>query len=460
MTTHTSGSARALTDAEVGDLNLLITERAAELQIPGAAIGIIAGSNEYVLTTGVTNTSAPVEVDPETLFMIGSTTKTITATALLSLVEQGHLDLDAPVHRVLPGLKLSDDSAAAALSLRHLLTHTGGFEGDLADDEDWGSDALARSVDGYASLPQHSPPGAAFSYSNAGLRLAGHLLTAITGTPYEQAVRDLVLDPLGMNESFFFPWEVYSRRHAVGHVAGSDGPVVAHTWGMGRSAAPEGGLVSSIGDQLRYMRFHLDGTCAGRAPVSEAMRREMQRSQVSAAPPFDAVGLPWLLMDHRGQLAVTHGGNIAGVQVSNMLLLPQFGFAVTSLTNAGAGRQLGLEVTDWCLDRVLSLPRPTALAPHELGAAELAEYAGRYDSGFWGMDLTPSKGGLVASFTFNQPPDAEDAVLPPPMALAFCGTDEIMRAVVPEEVFGRFQRDSNGAVVRLLCQGRALHRRN
>lgn len=457
-TTPTSGPRRTLTDAELGDLRLLLTERAAELEVPGAALGIIVGGEEHVLTTGVTSTSAPVEVDGDTLFMIGSTTKTITATALLSLVEQGRLDLDAPVRRFLPDLRLSDESAAEALTLRHLLTHTGGFEGDLPDDDDWGVDALALSIAGYASLPQHAPPGTAFSYSNAGMRLAGRLLAVVTGMAYEQAVRELVLDPLGMDESYFFPWEVYSRRHAVGHVTRPEGPAVAHTWGMGRSAAPEGGLVSSVRDQLRYMRFHLDGTCPGPAPVSDAMRREMQRSQVSGAPPFDAVGLPWLLVDNRGRLTVTHGGNIAGVQVSSMLLLPSSGFAVTSLTNAGAGRRLGVELVDWCLDHLLGLPRLPAITPYELGGAELAEYTGRYDSGFWGMDLTPSNGGLLASFSFNQPPDGEDAVLPPPMELLFCGKDEIVRAQAPEEVFGRFQRDSTGAVVRLLSQGRALHR--
>ena len=163
----------------------------------------------------------------------------------------------------------------------------------------------------------------------------------MTRTSYEQAVRNLVLAPLGMTQRHYLPWEVWSHPHAVGHVVEEDGPEVAHTWGMGRSAAPEGGLVSSLRDQLSYARFHLDGTCAGAPPVSHATRRAMQASQRDAAPPFAAIGLPWLLVDTHGLRAITHGGNIAGVQLSSLLLLPRHDFAVTTLTNAAPGRQLG-----------------------------------------------------------------------------------------------------------------------
>ena len=261
-----------------------------------------------------------------------------------------------------------------------------------------------------------------------------------------------------MSQSFYFPWDVYSRRHSVGHVVGESGATVAHTWGMGRSAAPEGGLVSSVTDQLRYARFHVDGRSVGTAPLSDGMRREMQRLQLAAAPPFDAVGLTWLLVDTHGVRAVTHGGNIAGVQLSSLLMLPDLGFAVTSLTNAAPGRELGNEVTDWCLENVLGLSRDTPVGSHRLAEHQLPQYAGRYNSGIWGMDIEPQDGGLLASFSFNQQPDDEVAVLPPPLRLEFGRSDEVVLAAKPDDVFGRFERDGAGTVVRLLCQGRATHR--
>jgi CubicO group peptidase (beta-lactamase class C family) len=445
---------------EVEKLREFVVRRCRELSVPGAAVGLVWRGQEDVVTTGVASTASGAAVTPDTLFMVGSTTKTVTATALLSLVDAGRLDLDAPVLDHLPDLVLADPGATGALTLRHLLTHTGGFEGDVEDDDLWGPSALADCIATYASLPQHAAPGAAFSYSNAGLRLAGRLLEVAAGTSYEQAVHDLALAPLGMTESFFLPWEVWSRPHAVGHVVDEDGgATVAHTWGMGRSAAPEGGLVSSVADQVRFARYHLDGSCPGPAPLAERTRLAMQAEQLPAAPPFDAVGLPWLLVDTHGERAVTHGGNIAGVQLSSLLLLPGHGLAVTTLTNAAPGRQLGVEVADWCLENLAGL---TAAPPLESSRAPehvLEAYAGRYDSGVWGMDVEVVDGGLVASFTFNSPPTAEEAVLPPPQRMELCAPDAVVRPAAPGEVFGRFQRDTGGAVVRLLCQGRALHRR-
>jgi CubicO group peptidase (beta-lactamase class C family) len=450
--------APTLAPAQAQELDELVRSRSADLGVPGVAVGLVCGGQEHVFTAGVTSSEAPLDVDADTLFMVGSTTKTVTATALLGLVEQGRLDLDTPIRSYLPTFTLSDPAVAASLTLRHLLTHSGGFEGDVPDDEDWGEDALARSIGGYGSLAQYSAPGSTFSYSNAGLRLAGRVLEVVTERTYETAVRELVLEPLGMSQSFYFPWHVYSRRHSVGHVVDESGATVAHTWGMGRSAAPEGGLVSTVRDQLRYARFHVDGSSLGAPPLSDAMRREMQRQQLGAAPPFDAVGLPWLLVDTHGVRAVTHGGNIAGVQLSSLLMLPDLGFAVTVLTNAAPGRELGSEVTDWCLENLLGLPRDTAVGAHTLPDDQLPQYAGRYNSGIWGMDLEPQDGGLLASFSFNEQPDDEVAVLPPPLRLEFARTDEVVLAAKPDDVFGRFERDGAGTVVRLLCQGRATHR--
>jgi CubicO group peptidase (beta-lactamase class C family) len=280
----------------------------------------------------------------------------------------------------------------------------------------------------------------------------------VTDSSYEQAVRDLVLEPLGMTQSHFLPWDVWSRPHAVGHVVGASGATVAHTWGMGRSAAPEGGLLCSARDQLRYARYHLDGTCPGAAPLTDVTRRAMQQAQLVAAPPFDAVGLPWLLVDTHGVRTVSHGGNIAGVQLSGLTLLPEHRLAVVTASNAAPGRQLGAEVLDWCLETLLGLPADPPLAAGPASDETLREYVGRYDSGVWGMDLDAEDGGLVASFSFTDPEHEEPGALPPPQRLELCGPDEVLRTAAPGELFGRFQRDAEGRVIRLLCQGRATHR--
>jgi len=445
--------------ASVTDLQQVVNDVAADAGVPGAAVGVIHDGIATTFTTGTTSVDAPVPVHDRTLFMIGSTTKTVTATAILSLVDEGAVELDSRVIEIMPELPLAAREAHDTLTLRHLLTHTGGFEGDVADSDDWDNDAIARSVASYGQLAQYTPPGSAFSYSNAGFRLVGRLLEVITGLPYETAVRERVLAPLGMTDSFYFPWEVFSRRHAVGHSVDESGSAsVAHTWGLGRSGAAEGGLVSSIADQLKYMQFHLDGTAAGRAPLSIALRSEMQSRQATAAPPFDGVGLPWLLVDMFGTTAVTHGGNIAGIQRSTMTLLPQDGFAVTVLANSGAGGALGDAITTWCFENLLGRVANEPFSSTLLPDAELEPFCGTWDSGTWGMKLTPAEGMLRAEFFLSEELADDVKLLPPPMPLAFCAPDEIIHPQSPETLFGRFERDDQGLVARLLCQGRALRR--
>ena len=98
--------------------------------VPGASIGVEHDGAEDAAGFGATSIEHPLEVDAETLFQIGSITKTVTGTLALQLVEKGELDLDAPIRRYLPALRLADDDVAERVTMRHLLTHTGGWFGD------------------------------------------------------------------------------------------------------------------------------------------------------------------------------------------------------------------------------------------------------------------------------------------------------------------------------------------
>src|SRR5947208_12672151 len=111
-----------------------IAEEAASLGVPGAAIGIVHGDDEYTRSFGVTNVDHPLPVDETTAFMIGSITKTLTATAVMALVESVKTDLDVPVRQYIPDLELASEETAASVTLRHLLTHTAGWEGESVDD--------------------------------------------------------------------------------------------------------------------------------------------------------------------------------------------------------------------------------------------------------------------------------------------------------------------------------------
>jgi CubicO group peptidase (beta-lactamase class C family) len=362
-----------------------VAEAMARLHVPGVAVGLVLDGQEHAAGFGVTSVEHPLPVDADTLFQIGSTTKTVTATVAMRLVEHGRLDLDAPVRTYLPGLRLADEGVGARVTLRHLFTHTGGWAGDHFPDTGDGDDALARAVAGMAGVPQLTPLGEVWSYNNAGFYLAGRVIEVVTGRTYEAAVRELLLDPLGMDRSCFFAADAITRRVAVGHLVREARPEVARPWALARAAHPAGGLTSSVRDLLRYARFHLgDGTAAdGTRLLAEEALTRMRTPLVPGGMGVDErVGLTWMLTDLRGTdgtpgaRRVRHGGATYG-QLSALVLVPERGFALALLTNANRGGQLHAEVAGWALGHYLGLaaPEPERL---DLSPAELASYAGRY----------------------------------------------------------------------------------
>jgi len=148
--------------------------------IPGVAVGVWANGQEIAACHGVTNMDNPLPVDRDTLFVLGSVTKTYTATALMCLVAQGRVALDAPVRRYVPELVLADEEAAAHVTVLTLLNHTAGLDWGLIVDTGEGDDALAAYVAKLAAVAQIAPPGARVSYSQAGYNLAGRIVEKVT----------------------------------------------------------------------------------------------------------------------------------------------------------------------------------------------------------------------------------------------------------------------------------------
>jgi CubicO group peptidase (beta-lactamase class C family) len=437
-------------------------------KVPGTAVGVLLDGRETAVTSGVTSVDNPLAVTDRTLFMIGSTTKTFTATALMRLVEDGRLALDDLVTRHLEGFRLRSREATSALTLRHLLTHTGGWDGDVEPSGGWGEDALARYVHDLRRQPQETPVGTVWSYNNAGFAVLGRIIEVVTSLTFEAAVRQLVLDPAGMSDSFFLPTEVFSRRFAVGHASMKGGPVVAHTWGLDRSIGPAGGLVSTVRDQLRYAAVQLGGgTVPGGSRVLRRRTLEaMHRPQVPAGNFVDHMGLGWLLRDVDGTRIVAHGGNVSNLQVSAFLTVPARGFAVTVLTNSGTGGALSAEIERWVLERYIGIvqPRPDVL---RLPGVDLHEYAGQYASKLSICDVEANGRGLRMSFRFNikleDYPEAERETLaqmlsnqPKSMRLGMLGPDRVVTLDSGRSARGEFLRPSPGAPVRWLRWGGRL----
>ncbi len=172
----------------------------------------------------VTSVEDPLPVDAGTLFQIGSTGKTYIATAILILVEQGRIDLHAPVRTYVPELRLKDEQVARDVTFLHLLNHTAGWDGDLFEETGEGDDALDRYVRRMATIEQVTPLGTRVSYNNASFGVAGLVLERVTGQPYEDVIRELLLEPLDMRRTFLFAKEVMTYRFS----AGRNGSVTRH----------------------------------------------------------------------------------------------------------------------------------------------------------------------------------------------------------------------------------------
>lgn len=419
------------------ELRGLLAEWAREAKVPGVSAGIFHEGTETLLTAGVSSVDTGAPVDDGTLFMIGSTSKTFAAAAVLVLVEDGVLELDRPVAEYLPELRLADPLATKTVTLRHLLTHSSGFLGDIEVDTGWGDDALARAVEQFAELPQVFPVGEVFSYCNAGFLLAGRVAEAVSSGTYEDLVRTRLLEPLGMTDSYFQPWEVLTRRHAVGHALREDGPAVAHTVGISRAEAAAGGLWSTARDQLKWARFQLTGADV----LSDETRRLMHAAQRKGALPFEEVGLSWLRLSHGDAQVVRHGGNISNLQLSEFVMVPSENFAVTVLTNSAGGGALGPRIVDWCLENVADLPKPGGRPTR---AVDPGDCPGRYRTGSLIFEITERDGSLWAQMILDT--EDPDILSAPPFEVVFVADDVLARASDTSRPSARFRRDGHGRV--------------
>ncbi len=417
--------------------------------VPGAVVGILHQGEIKTAGLGVTHVEHPLPVTPDTLFQIGSITKTYTATAIMRLVEQGKLALDEPVRTYVPDFAVVDEDTSARVTLWHLLTHTAGWSGDLFTDMSLGDDALSRYVAAMAELEQETPLGAYVSYNNAAVTLAGHVVAAVTGKTYEAAMQELVLEPMGLKRSFFNPIDVMIHRFVVGHSAGPKGPEVASPWPIPRADNPCGGLVCDIGDLLRYGRFHMgDGPAEDGTRLLSAESMALMQTPQATMWTDEAIGLTWFLNVTDGVVRVSHGGSTIGQQ-AELTLVPQHGLAIGVMTNADEGLGVNQDVTKCALREYagLNVSDPEAM---EASAEELAAFSGLYTRYMVEMELGMLAGQLVGQIRYTAgfpTKDSPPPPCPPPVSLGLCEPDRLLflnghLKGLPVDVV----RDADGAV--------------
>jgi CubicO group peptidase (beta-lactamase class C family) len=405
------------------DLAARLAELAPRYSVPGASVAVFDGTDVSEAATGVLNLETGVETTSDSLFQIGSITKPYTATVTMRLVQDGAFALDDPVVRWLPEFRVADPDVTAHVTIRQLLSHTSGFDGDHFHDTGRGDDCLERYVASCAGLTQLHPPGATMSYCNSGYSVLGRLIEKVTGRVFDTALRDYLLEPLGVTHTATLPEHALRFRTAIGHVGEPKQLRLASQWGLMRSAGPAGAVCASARDVLAFARLHLDGgtTASGERLLAERTVAAMREPQVAVPDRWtfgSHWGLGWILFGWDADV-YGHDGNTIG-QSAFLRIVPEQRVAFVLLTNGGRTDELAHALAQEVLGELCGVPVPEPPAPASPAPAfDPAGYVGRYERASTCVDVTEHDGQLEILTTLtgelaelNDTEDARTALLP------------------------------------------------
>ncbi len=388
-----------------------LAELARKYRVPGAALGItrVGDDTEVLASYGVLNTKTGVEVTEDSAFQIGSISKVWTATVVMQLVDEGLLDLDAPIADVVPELRLADPDVAKQVTMRHLLTHTSGIDGDVFTDTGRGDDCLERYVEILDQAAQNHPLGETFSYCNSGFVLMGRVIEKLTGQTWDAAMREKLFAPLGLTHTVTLPEEALLLRAAVGHVGSADeDPKPAPVWGLPRNMGSAGLITATAKDVLGFARLHLVGglTPSGERILTSASATAMTEKHADLPDKHslgDSWGLGWIRDEWSGRRVIGHDGNTIG-QSAFLRLLPDQGLAVTLLTNGGNTRDLFEELYREIFAELADVAMPRPLTPPSPPVTvDGSRHVGVYERAGVLMEVLSEKDGLRLRQTATGP---------------------------------------------------------
>lgn len=449
-------------DELFAELDQKIHQGMKEFAIPGAAVGVIYNGQEFVRGYGVTNVNGGRQVDANTAFLTASVSKPVTGTAVMRLVALGKLNLDTPATRYIEDFQAP--VGAEGVTVRQLLNHSAGWNGDDQFDTGDGDDALAKYVEAiHRLLFQQTPVGLTFAYNNAAIGVAGRVIEKVTGETFESSVQSLVLDPLGMTRSSYFPSQLGKGDVAIPHAVKNGVAVAMPEWiSVPRNENAFGGLFSSVTDLLSFARFHLGkGRAAnGKRLMSEAALRSMWSQPGPGGTlivDLKGMGVAWSIRPTiEGVSVVEHAGDWFGYHPF-LMTVPEKQFAMALLNNSDGGSQLRSQIffNNWALERFAGVHNLPA-SPQSLSASKLAQYEGDYLRQY--IDRAGNKRDIVAELrakdgglelTIGGAPEGGLALM-----LRFCRYDHV---VDPLGGHADFLREANGQI-KWFRQGRLYER--
>lgn len=387
------------------NLQALLDEHVAGGEQAGAVAAVLHAGKVYEAASGSINVSTQVEATADSIFMIGSITKVLNAALVMTLVDDGAVELDAPVRRYLPEFRVADAEATEAITVRHLLCHTSGMQGDFFFAADRAEDTIANYLAACAELTQLHAPGEMYSYCNSGTVVAGGLVERVTGQSWHEAMRNRLLEPLDMAHSTTLPEDAIRFRAAVGHTLDPETskPKICSDVYLPFSVAPAGGTMhASAGDMIRFAAMFLNGgrAASGRRVLSETSVEAMRTRQIKVPHPSNSMwwSIGWGMPTPS---VLAHRGSGHGVY-SVLHLAPDRRFALAVLTNCYSGiavaESLSAQLLKECAD--VSLPAPPK-PPRQQPDVKISKYTGRYENigGRW--EFIEDEGKLLGSYTIT-----------------------------------------------------------
>ena len=343
--------------------------------VPGASVAIVhKGSVLLAKGYGTADIVRGTPVTPDTPFRVASLSKVLTATAVVRLAEQGSLDLHEDIARYLD-LPLQRDFPDA-ITAHSLLTHTAGFETtDIGDAAQTPHDVMPLTQFVRSCMVRQShAPGEIYAYSNHGFALLGLLIERATGMPFDAAMQELVLQPLGMNRSSFAQPLPGPLQRDISQSYSDSRIALTRDYSQ---VGPADALVSTANDMAKFMIAQLRGHPA----IEPGVLATMQAQQYAPYRTRYGISYAWHENTFRGHRALEHSGGQLGFS-SYLAILPDddFGFFITQNLREGSLRSMPLDaILDLVLVRIVPDLPPAVEPPRDLTASRDA-YVGYYVS--------------------------------------------------------------------------------
>ncbi len=403
-----------------------------EFKLPGVSIGIAkAGELIYTYNRGYLDLQNQRTISSDTVFGIGSITKSMTCLAIMQLQEAGKLSVHDPIVTYLPEFRTPDPERTKKMTIHHLMTHSTGLpplpslynatqrsivaDPEIMQQDEYKDAATMQPIDTYEELMEFiakldfellGEPGTEFSYSNDSYALLGTIIERVSGQSYEDYMRTCLLEPAGMTSSVFLPEELEHLKEVAPlytpvAVDGEKKAVYSPLWWDSPAMRAAGFLKSTVNDMLRYLEIYRTGGLVGNTrilsaeSVAEMIKPHMQVDRDR----FYGYGMA-VSPNYHGKTVVEHSGGLKGI-ASQVFFLPEQELTGVVLTNldGGPSKQMMNSVLNALEGRPLDA-LPVTYSDYPVLAERLPGYVGRFTSGeLESIDIRLNDGQLSIDFS-------------------------------------------------------------